>query len=123
MTNDLAARVARIAVLNGIHIKSHSLSYVSGRVFRFPGPSSPDSSEKVSDAEILDRLREIAKDKPDQFGLPRAEPTLNRREQAISNLENTNAHAELTRPNPKVAAKVKLSKDEKEKLKRWGPGA
>jgi hypothetical protein len=113
--SDLSARVARIAIQNGVHIKPFSLGFVTNRI--------SGSAEPSSDAEILERLRTLAKEHPGQFGLGKADPVQNPRERAISNLENANAHAELVRPERKDSGKLKLTKGQKETFRRWGPGA
>jgi len=114
--NSFAARVARVALLRGISIKPISLDFVAKQV-------RADREDDMSEAEIYAGLKKTAEATPIHFGLPPAKPTGNPRERAINDLDRENSHAEFVRHEKAPSSKIKLTDEERERFKRWGPSA
>ncbi|HEX3651284.1 MAG TPA: hypothetical protein VHU18_00500 [Rhizomicrobium sp.] len=110
----LTPLVAQAALESGVGINPVALEYIAKQAMK------RGANANMTVPEIAKHVKAIAVDEPKHFGLRPAQPTENRRERAIHDLERTEALADATRQSPSRPAEPKFSKATKRGLHKFG---
>lgn len=113
MNSDFDARVRRVAAMHGIGVKPDSIPHVV-RLVRESGAQT--------DAAICEAITRLVavKEEAVHFTLKRPEPNQPYRDGATQRLELGNAIADQKRADAKTASAMKLTPEDRDRIRRWG---